>query len=97
MYRAIAMIFALRALFAPSSPAIVVPNLATPPPEIAKVADAYGRHPQQRSAGDDATCVRSKSISVTCTNGARPIVATAGSVSEGCHGANAQSAVSREP
>jgi hypothetical protein len=35
MERTVAMIFALRALFAPSSPAIVVPNLATPQPEIA--------------------------------------------------------------
>jgi ketosteroid isomerase-like protein len=41
MHRTIAMIFALRALFAPSSPAIVLPNFATPQPEIAKVADAY--------------------------------------------------------
>ena len=41
MYRAIAMIFALRALLAPSSPAIVVPNLATPQSEIATVADVY--------------------------------------------------------
>jgi uncharacterized protein (TIGR02246 family) len=41
MYRAIAMIFALRALLVPSSPAIAVPNSATPQSEIAKIADAY--------------------------------------------------------
>jgi uncharacterized protein (TIGR02246 family) len=41
MQRTVAMIFALRSLFAPASPAIEAPNLATPRPEIVRVADAY--------------------------------------------------------
>src|SRR4029450_2295495 len=41
MQRTIAMIFALRALFAPASPAFQAPNLATPQPEIVRVANAY--------------------------------------------------------
>src|SRR4029453_434571 len=41
MQRTVAMIFALRALFAPASPAIEAPNLATPQPEIVRVANAY--------------------------------------------------------
>lgn len=41
MQRTIAMIFALRALFAPASPAIETPKPATPEPAIVKLADAY--------------------------------------------------------
>jgi ketosteroid isomerase-like protein len=41
MQRTVAMLFALRALFAPASPAIELPNLATPQPEIVRVANAY--------------------------------------------------------
>jgi hypothetical protein len=41
MPRTVAMIFALRGLLAPASPAIEAPNLATPRPEIVRVADAY--------------------------------------------------------
>ena len=41
MPRTVAMIFALRALFAPASPAIEAPNPATPQPEIVRVANAY--------------------------------------------------------
>ena len=51
------MLFALRALFAPPSPAIMVPDLATPQVEIATVADAGTcilTHSQSTSAGDTA-------------------------------------------
>ena len=41
MQRTIAMVFALRALFAPASPAFQAPNLATPQPEIVRVVNAY--------------------------------------------------------
>ncbi len=43
MQRMVAMIFALRALFAPASPAIEALTPATPQPEIVRVADAYVR------------------------------------------------------
>ncbi len=41
MQKTIAMIFALRALFATPSPAIEAPHLVTPQPEIVRVANAY--------------------------------------------------------
>ena len=50
MQRTVAMIFALRALFAPASPAIEAPNLATPRPEIVRVANAYVKAMQTSDA-----------------------------------------------
>jgi hypothetical protein len=89
MNRVIAMIFALRALLAPSAPRL-----------RSGIWRRHSRRSQKSPRPTSRPCWHqpwSELISVTCTNGARPIVATAGSVSDGCHRANAHSAVSREP
>lgn len=67
MTRVIAMIFALRALLAPSSPAIEVRNLATPESGIVKVADAYVKAMLAADAAAVAALYREDAVEVpTC-------------------------------